>query len=52
MLYYVRAWISMNKYGMISKSLQAQTLPIATPPKGKINLFIKIAVTFKPIMLY
>ena len=31
------------------RTLQAQTLPDATPPLGKIPLFTKIAVTFEPM---
>ena len=30
--------------------LQAQTLPDATPPIGKIHPFSKMAVPFKPVM--
>ena len=30
--------------------LQAQTLPDATPPTGKIHPFCKIAVIFEPVM--
>ena len=30
--------------------LQAQTLPDATPPIGKIHPFSKMAVTFEPLM--
>ena len=32
------------------RRLQAQTLPDATPPIGKIHPFIKIAITFEPVM--
>ena len=31
------------------RRLQAQTLPDATPPLGKILLFTKITVTFEPM---
>ena len=30
--------------------LQTQTLPDATPPKGKIHQFSKIAVTLEPVL--
>ena len=30
--------------------LQAQTLPDATPPIGKIHPFSKMAITFEPLM--
>ena len=32
------------------RRLQAQTLPDATQPIGKINPFSKMAVTFEPLM--
>ena len=32
------------------RKLQAQTLPDATPPIGKIHPFSKMAVTFEPLM--
>ena len=33
----------------LTKPAAAQTLPDATPPEGKIQLFNKIAETFEPI---
>ena len=33
----------------VLRRLQKQTLPDATPPLGKVSLFTKIAVTFKPM---
>ena len=38
-----------DKTSMLRR-LQAQTLPDATPPIGKIHPFSKIAVAFKPLM--
>ena len=32
--------------------VQAHTLPDATPPLGNIQLFSKMALTFKPMMQY
>ena len=34
------------------RRLQAQTLPDATPPIGKIYPFSKMAVTFEPVMRF
>ena len=34
------------------RRLQAQTLPDATPPIGKIYPFTKMAVTFEPLMQF
>ena len=34
------------------RRLQAQTLPDATPPLGKILLFTKKAITFEPTKLF
>ena len=34
------------------RRMQAQTLPNATPPTGKINPFSKIAIPFEPVMRF
>ena len=34
------------------RRLQAQTLPDATPPIGKIYPFTKMALTFEPVMRF
>ena len=43
-----KAFQSAKKTSLLRR-LQAQTLPDATPPAGKIHPFSKIAVTFEPI---
>ena len=40
---------SITKTSLLSR-LQAQTLPDATPPIGKIHPFSKMDVTFEPLM--
>ena len=39
-------------YNTKTSPLQAQTLPNATPPIGKIYPFSKIALTFEPMMKF
>ena len=47
-----RLWLQAQAPGPGCKArLQAQTLPDATPPIGKINTFSKIAVTFEGDLL-
>jgi len=43
---------SRNPQTSLLRRLQAQTLPDATPPIGKIYPFIKMAVTFEPAMQF
>ena len=43
---------NMQKKISLLRRLQAQTLPDATPPVGKINAFSKMAITFEPLMVF
>ena len=43
-------WQLLEWKTSLLRRLQAQTLPDATPPIGKINPSSKIAVTFEPMM--
>ena len=47
----VVAIVTIVKTSLLRR-LQAQTLPDATPPIGKIHTFSKMAVTFEPMMQF